>query len=121
MKKAAAILIPALLLTLFIMIMTSSYFLTKPFGTRDNVPAIIEEIKTGAAIGDWSAASDGAEQLEDAWRIVTKRVQFSAARDEIRDGKTSIARLKGYIEANDEAGTLSELGEINEHWTNMGE
>lgn len=121
MKKAAAILIPALLLAIFIMIMNSSSFLKKSFGTKDDVPAIIYEIKTEAVSGDWSGAKDGAEQLEDAWKIMTKRVQFSAARDEIRDGKSSIARLRGYIEANDKAGTLSELGEVKEHWTNIGE
>ena len=121
MKKAAAILIPVLLLAVFVMIMTSASFLKKPFETKDDVLAIIDEIKSEAVSGDWSGAKDGAKQLEEAWKIVTKRVQFSAARDEIRDGKSSIARMKGYIEANDKAGTLSELGEVKEHWTNMGE
>jgi hypothetical protein len=120
-KKVIAILIPACFLAFFILIMTSSYFLTRPFGTKDDVPAIVDEIKTEAVSGDWQGAKDGAESLEEAWEIVSTRVQFSAARDEIRDGKSSIARLKGYIEANDEAGALSELGELKEHWKNMGE
>ncbi len=121
MRKAIAILIPVLLLVLFVIIFTSSTFLKKPFGTEDDVPAIINQIKTQAVNDDWKNADADAERLDKAWDIITCRVQFSVARDEIRDAKTSIARLRGYVKANDKAGTLSELSELKEYWTSLGE
>lgn len=121
MKKLIAILIPAALIAVFILIMNSTSFLKQSFGEHDNVPVIIKEIKVDVNAGDWNEAMDGADQLEKAWKKVTDRVQFSAARDELRDAKTSIARMKGFIEANDRAGTLAELNEVNEHWTYIGE
>jgi len=58
--------------------------------------------------------------LETAWEIITDRVQFSTEREELKDGKRSIARMKGFIEANDSAGALSELSEVKEHWSDIG-
>jgi len=120
-KRFLAILIPVALLTIFVLVMVSASYLKKPFGQDDNVPAIIEEIKTDVRSGDWSGAEDGADRLEKAWDIITKRVQFSAERDQLRDARTSIARLKGCIEAADSAGSLAELGEVKEHWTDIGQ
>lgn len=121
MKKIIAVLIPAVLITFFILIMISTPYLKQSFGQDDNVPAIIETIKEDVNAGDWSGARGGADQLETAWKIVSGRVQFSAARDELRDAKTSIVRMKAYIEANDRAGSLAELNEVKEHWTYIGE
>lgn len=121
MKKIIAVLLPVALIAFFILIMISTPFAKQAFGEDDNVPAIIDTIKEDVNAGDWSEAKDGTDQLETAWKIVSGRVQFSAARDELRDGKTSIARMKGYIEANDRAGTLAELNELKEHWTYIGE
>ncbi len=121
MKKIAAVLLPSVLIAFFILIMISAPFLKKSFGENDNLPVIIEEIKSDVNSGNWVGAKSGADELEDAWDIITSRVQFSAERDELKDAKTSIARMKGYIEANDRAGSLAELGEVKEHWTDIGE
>lgn len=120
-KKIIAILIPVGLLVFFIIIMCSASFLKEPLGDKDNVPAIIDEIKTDINTGNWVGASDSADRLEKAWDIIIKRVQFSAEIEELRRVKTSLARLKGYIEATDRAGSLAELGEVKEHWTDIGE
>lgn len=121
MRKIIAILIPAALIAVFILIMLSASFLKEPFGEYDDIQAIAKELKTDINNGDWSEAREQAERLETAWDIITDRVQFSAERDELRDAKTSIARMKGYIEAADRAGSLAELGEVKERWTDIGQ
>lgn len=121
MKKIIAILVPAALIAFFILIMISSSYLKQSFREDDNVPIIIDAIKEDVNAGDWSEAREGADQLEAAWKIISGRAQFSAARDELRDAKTSIVRMKAYIEANDRAGSLAELYEVKEHWTYIGE
>ncbi|MDD3169619.1 MAG: DUF4363 family protein [Eubacteriales bacterium] len=121
MKKIIAVLIPAVFIVFFILIMISSSYLKQSFREDDNVPVIIDAIKEDVDAGDWSEAKEGADELETAWKIIMGRVQFSAARDELRDAKTSIVRMKAYIEANDRAGSLAELNEVKEHWTYIGE
>ncbi len=120
-KKVIAVLIPTALIVLFILIMNSAPYLKMPFGEKDDFPSLIREIRTDIKHGDWAEAEKGAERLEDAWQIITNRVQFSAERDEMRDGRTGLAKLKGYLEAKDVAGSLAELYEIKEHWTDIGE
>ena len=121
MKKLIAVSIPVVLIAFFILIMISAPFLKKPFGNDDNVPAIIEEIKEEVDSGNWTDAKDRADELEVAWDIIISRVQFSVERDELKEIKTSLAKMKGYIEANDRAGSLAELGAVKEHWTDLGE
>jgi len=121
MKKLIAVSIPVALIAFFILIMISAPFLKKSFGENDNVPAIIAEIKNDVNNGNWTDAKDSADELKVAWDIIISRVQFSAERDELKEIETSVARMKGYIEANDRAGSLAELEEVKEHWMDIGE
>jgi len=121
MKKLIAVSIPAVLIAFFILIMISAPFLKKSFGENDNVPAILEEVKKDVNSGNWADAKESTGELEDAWNIIIDRVQFSVERDELKEIKTSLARMKGYIEANDRSGSLAELAVVKEHWTNLGE
>lgn len=121
MKKFVAFLIPVLLLGIFVLIMNSANFLKHSFANNDDVPAIIKEIKSDVEKGDWESAENGVDQLSKAWDIITKRVQFSAERDEIRLAKVSIARTRGYIESKNKAGSFAELNGVKEHWLDIGE
>lgn len=121
MKKLIAVFIPVTLITFFILIMISAPFLKKSFRDNDNVPAIIEEVKNDVNNDNWTEARDSADELEAAWEIIISRVQFSVERDELKEIKTSLARINGYIEANDRAGSLAELEAVKEHWTDLGE
>lgn len=121
MKKLIAVSIPVALIAFFILIMISAPFLKKSFGENDNVPVIIEEIKIDVNNGNWADARECTGELEDAWNIIIDRVQFSVERDELKEIKTSLARMKGCIEANDRSGSLAELAVAKEHWTNLGE
>ena len=120
MKKFIALFIPVMMLAVFVLIMISAPYLKQPFGDEDSVSDIIDSICSDMNEGDWIAAGEGVEKLDETWDIVTKRVQFSAERDELRAAKTGIARAKGYIEANDREGSLAELYEVKEHWIDIG-
>lgn len=121
MKKFIAVSIPVVLIVIFILIMISAPFLKKSFGENDNVPAIMEDIKNDVNSGKWAEAKESTAELDAAWEIIINRVQFSVERDELKDIKTSLARMNGFIEANDRSGSLAELAVVNEHWTNLGE
>lgn len=101
MKKIVAVLIPVLLLVFFILIMIGDPFLKKSFSEDDNVPAIIKEIKADVINDNWADAKVGVDELEEAWNIITSRVQFSTDRQVLDDGDLSIVRMKGFVEAND--------------------
>ncbi len=120
MKKIVAVLIPVLLIVFFILIMIGDPFLKQSFSDNDNVPDIIKEIKADVNNDNWADVKVGADELEEAWHIITSRVQFSTDREVLDDGEVSIARMKGFIEANDKAGTLAELGAVKRHWTDIG-
>jgi len=120
MKKIVAVLIPVLLIVFFILIMIGDPFLKKSFSDNDNVSDIINEIKADVNNDSWADVKVGADELEEAWDIITSRVQFSTDREVLDDGEVSIARMKGFIEANDKAGTLAELGAVKRHWTDIG-
>ena len=121
MKKLIAVSIPVVLIAFFILIMISAPFLKKSFGENDNVPVLMEEIKNDVNNGKWAEARESTVELEDAWNIIIGRVQFSVERDELKEIKTSLARMKGYIEANDRSGSLAELAVVKEHWASLGE
>ena len=121
MKKIISLSIPIAIIVLFNLIMISGTYLKQPFGEKDDVLAILEDIKKDINDEDWDSANAGAFRLETAWNIITGRVQFSTERDELVEGKTSIESMKGYIEANDKAGSFAEIYEIAEHWSEIGE
>lgn len=120
MKRIIGIAIPVVILAFFIFIMLSTSYLKQSRGDFDNVLKIVSEIKNNININDWEQAKSNINKLESAWNHITKRVQFSAEREEIMRADSSIARAKGFIEGKDRPGTLSELNEVKEHWDNLG-
>lgn len=120
MKRILIFSLPIITLIFFFFIMTSANFLKQPTGEDDNLLKIIDEIKIDVNNGDWNSAENKNKSLYDAWQKICKRVQFSAERNELKDGDVSIARINGYIEARDKSGVLSELSELKEHWVDIG-
>lgn len=121
MKKILGFIIPVIFLGLSVFVMVSSPILKKPFGKDDDLNGIIYAIKDDIENDNWDNAKEKAYNLEEAWKIISKRVQFSAERNELMNGNRCIARFKGYIEANDKAGAYAELNELQEHWNDIGQ
>jgi hypothetical protein len=120
MRKFLVISIPIVTLLLFVAIMLSGEILKKPFGKDDNIQQSIESLMQDIQSENWEEASQNVEGLEEAWKKVVKRVQFSEERNEINGFTTNMARIKGAIEAKDKSGGLQELYEANEHWEDLG-
>lgn len=120
MRKFMVIAIPIVTLIIFVLVMLSADVLKRPLGKDDNVPEAILEIIQDVDNGRWEEVGRGTEKLEAAWKKVTKRIQFSAERDEINALSMNIARLHGAIMARDKANALAELNEAYEHWRDIG-
>ncbi|WP_027400565.1 DUF4363 family protein [Anaerovorax odorimutans] len=120
MKKIFSYIIPVILIAFFILIMLSAPLLKQSYGEKDNVLGIIKTIEYDIDNDKWKSAEKNIDKLDDAWKIVSKRVQFSAEWDELINAESCIARARGYVKANYKAGVLSELSEVKEHWHDIG-
>lgn len=121
MRKFITYAIPIVLMAVFICIMLSGSFLKKPLGEDDDLPQLIDRIQEYVTNDSWEEANKGLEALDKAWKKVVVRVQFSSERDEINSINTSIARLRGAVQAKDKSNTLMELYEAYNHWKELGE
>ncbi|WMJ77409.1 MULTISPECIES: DUF4363 family protein [unclassified Sedimentibacter] len=120
MRKFLVISIPIVTTVLFILVMLSDKVLKNPLTNDDNIPAVIDSIRDEIKKDNWAEASNKALQLTNTWDKITKRVQFSAEKDEINGFYKSLARLNGAIEAKDMSDAFMELNEAYEHWVNLG-
>jgi len=112
--------IPILTIVIFVMIMNGGLYMKKSRSELDNVLKHIETAKQKTKEGKWEEASLHTEKIEKAWKKVMPRIQFSVERDQINNFEVAIARLKGFLEAEDKAGSLAELSEAEEHWRDLG-
>lgn len=119
MKKIKKYIIPAVVLILFTVIMTSGGFLKRPFSKTDDVSGCIEILKKDVMNENWKQAENDLEQLKIAWRTVGKRVQFSVERDEMNLINSNIARIEGALSVRDKSFIIIELSEIKEHWNEL--
>jgi len=118
-KKIVKYIIPVITVIIFIVIMTTGGWLKKPFGKDDDVAKCIENLKKDVMSEAWDKADIDLNQLEGAWRIVEKRVQFSVERDEMLAIDTSIARIEGAVLVHDRAQAITEISEALEHWEDL--
>jgi len=119
MKKIKSYIIPVAAILIFIAIMTTGGVLKKPFGKKDDVDKFIATLKKDVMNQEWDKADVDLKQLEAAWRIVEKRVQFSVERDEMIAIDTSIARIEGAVLVHDKNQAITEISEAAEHWRDL--
>ncbi|MEW9094289.1 MAG: DUF4363 family protein [Clostridiaceae bacterium] len=112
--------IPIGILIVFIVIMLSGSYLKKPLGKDDNLPLIIEATIDQVNHENWKQVDENINLLDDAWKKIVKRIQYSSERDEINSLGASLARLRGAVMAQDKSSALMELNEAYEHWRNLG-
>ncbi|MDD4401745.1 MAG: DUF4363 family protein [Desulfitobacteriaceae bacterium] len=119
MRKFLVIAIPVITLIFFVLIMQSGCFLKYSWGDNDNIPQSIGTIMQDVKNENWESADENTSKLEDVWKRIVRRVQFSSERNEINEFSTSVARLRGAIQAKDKSNALSELNEAYEHWDEL--
>ncbi len=120
MRKFMVIAIPIAALLLFVCIMISGSFLKKPFGKNDDVAQTIEKLMEDVNKEAWEEALVKVDELDNVWRRVIKRIQFSEERDEINSLTSNIARLRGAVSAKDKSDALMELNDAYSHWKRLG-
>lgn len=120
MRKLITAAIPIITLALFICIMLSSGFLKKPLGEKDNIPETIEHLIWEVNQEAWDEADRDVEDLYQAWKTVVRRIQFSSERDELNKLSSSIARLRGAVQAKDKVISLMELYEAYDCFEELG-
>lgn len=111
---------PFILLACFIAVMTTGSLLKKPLAKDDDVMLFIDNVKSDVKEEKWELAKDELEKLEKAWKKVVIRIQFSSERDEIKQLQRIIERTRGYVDAKDKGGALSDLAEAEFIWTELG-
>jgi hypothetical protein len=119
MKKVIEYILPIIVLALFIAVMQGSYFHFTPKQTRESFPRQIKVLEQDILASHWDTASDDLNKLEQTWERIIPGIQLHAEMDAIDGIKINLGRLSGSIKAKDRGDSLSELGELNEHWNNL--
>ena len=119
MNKYVSYGVSALLLLIFVAVMTSGNLVKQPFGQSDQVERFMVQLEAAISNEEWDHAEKVVESLDSAWKQVRKRVQFSVERDEIIELNRTVARLKGSVNAKDKNNALVEIYEAKEIWDDL--
>ena len=112
--------LPALVLLLFIVIMNSGTVFKETFGLNRRIPENFVLLQVSISNEEWSAADYYLKELKTEWKKLLPSLQFSVERDEINHFQQTLARMTGFIEAREKAGTLVELRALEETWRDLG-
>lgn len=119
MIKLIYYLVPAMVITLFVLIMNAGEYLKEARGEHDNVPKYFQLVEADVAAGQWTTAEEDLDKLKAAWQVVMGRIQFDVERDEINHLSANLARLGGSIKAKNMSSAVVELAEAKEHWDEL--
>jgi len=120
-KRFIAYLVPIIILVLFFVVMNAGIYLKQSINETDHhFLKYHKEIKRKVEEGNWEEAMKYADRLDNVWKKKIPIIQFSVERDQINGIDISLARLRGYIKAEDKAGCFAELYETEEHWNDLG-
>lgn len=119
MRKFLVYAIPLATIILFSAVMLSGNYLKQPLGKNDNIPGLIDAIIYDIQNEQWEDVSKKTEELNQAWKKIILRVQFSSERDEINNFNVAMARLQGAILEKDRLTSIIELKEAYEHWEQL--
>jgi hypothetical protein len=119
MKKFISYAIPIVTLAAFVLLMLGGNYLKKPLSPSEDVVAFVEQSIEHVKVEKWDMLHQDIANIDNAWKKIIPRIQFSVERDEIYNISLNIARLKGSIQSDDKTSTLIELNEIIENWDEL--
>lgn len=120
MRNTKKRIISLLALIIFIIIMTTGSILKHSFHEKDRVMYHVEQLYSDILNKKWTEAYHRLDDVQEAWKHVVRRIQFSAERNEINDFKINLERVRGFIVAKDQGGALADLAEIVFIWQELG-
>lgn len=121
MRKFWLYTIPLVILAGFVVIMNSGDYLKKPLNTQDDFSYYLQEVEQAVMLEDWPAALDHSRNLTTAWEQVSRRIQFSVDKDEMKSINVNLSRLDAFLRAQDRSQALAATAEIREHWEHLNE
>lgn len=116
MKKFIQYLIPVVTLLLFVVIMLSGEYLKKPRNPSEDVIGFAKKAITHVSYENWYETNKDLDNLENAWKKISPRIQFGVEINEVYNINMNIAKIKGSILVKDKSSTLSLLYEIMNNW-----
>ena len=90
-------------------IMNSGTVFKETFGLNRRIPENFVLLQVSIGNEEWSAADYYLKELKTEWKKLLPSLQFSVERDEINHFQQTLARMTGFIEAKEKAGTLADL------------
>ncbi|MBP1933143.1 DUF4363 family protein [Ammoniphilus resinae] len=112
--------LPIFILVVSVAVMTGGYFLKKPFGEDDRLVESIQQLEKDVREKKWDHAKEHAEYANKAWHKIVNRIQFSSERDYLIEINTSLARIRGGVEAKDDKGIMEEIYLFYDLWKYLG-
>lgn len=119
MKKFISYAIPIVTLAAFVLLMLGGNYLKKPLSPSEDVVAFVELSIEHAKVENWDMLNQDIVNINNAWKKIIPRIQFSVERDELYNISLNVARLRGSITSEDKTSTLIELNEIIEDWVEL--
>ncbi|KGX88731.1 DUF4363 family protein [Pontibacillus marinus] len=119
MKKFLLYLIPILTLAIFIVIMNSGSILKKSYGHDDRLVETVKKIEKEVANEEWENAEEHIKYIEEAWKKVTRRIQFSVEKEFILEISGVFAQIKGGIKGKDDQAVMENIYFFYELWDNL--
>jgi hypothetical protein len=120
MRKVIWALVPVMLLVVFGLALSSTGYMKKPRGERDDFEAHLQSVRSGIVDEEWDLARKRLDVAREAWWIVEGRLQLSCQHDELRDVAAALARLEGTILAHDNKAAIAAWVETLEEWDQIG-
>lgn len=121
MRKIFWYLIPVVTLAAFVWVMHSADALKKPPGNEEGVPYYLQLLKDDVTREDWDAATRHQAKLEEAWRSVIPKIQYTIEREEFNEVDRTVARVRGAVAARDKTEALVQINELESGWGELGE
>ncbi len=119
MRKWLHMVLPIAFILLTVGLMVSGFWLKEPMGQSDDVFGAFKSMEKLVVAEDWERAKKAHKRAEQAWDVVSNRIQFSVERESMLEIAASLARSKGGIESQDKQAVLSEIYYFYDLWDNL--
>lgn len=100
--------------------MISGQWLKQPWGKDDQVIESLHQLEVQVKNKNWAKAEEQHQLTQKYWKKVANRIQFSVERESMFEINSSISKIRGAIEAKDEATVLTEIYHLYNLWDNLG-
>ena len=121
MKKSTLLIIISAFIIVFIGIMQSGKLIKNMGGEAQDLPRNVKELMDIIKEENWQEADKKSEKVDRIFNQKSQWLQISEERDRLDEIARELARVKGYIYAEEVGGSLAALEAVLENWKEIGE